>query len=130
MKTWTKAIHRSLVLTPLLAGVLSIHAPAASNAVHQATGLKICEVDDQSAIIWTRLTLDALHLASMAFLRARGVKLTLASFDGRLSGAASALGIPTDSFGTSQPVVEVGAYSTDATSRPQVHRPGRRRASR
>ena len=56
---WTKAIHRSLVLTPLLAGVLSINAPAASNAVHQATGLKICEVDDQSAIIWTRLTRHA-----------------------------------------------------------------------
>jgi len=45
-------------------------------------------------------TLDALHLASMAFLRARGVKLTLASFDGRLSDAASALGIPTYSLGT------------------------------
>ena len=45
-------------------------------------------------------TLDALHLASMAFLCARGVKLTLASFDGRLSGAASALGIPTYSLGT------------------------------
>ena len=63
MKTWTKAIHRSLVLTPLLAGVLSIHAPAASNAVHQATGLKICEVDDQSAIIWTRLTEHAVPVS-------------------------------------------------------------------
>jgi len=45
-------------------------------------------------------TLDALHLASMAFLRARGVTLTLASFDGRLSDAASALGIPMYSLGT------------------------------
>jgi hypothetical protein len=36
----------------------------------------------------------------MAFLRARGVKLKLASFDGRLSDAASALGIPAYSLGT------------------------------
>jgi hypothetical protein len=36
----------------------------------------------------------------MAFLGARGVKLTLASFDGRLSDAASALGIPTYSLAT------------------------------
>lgn len=28
-------------------------------AVHQATGLKICEVDETSAIIWTRLTKDS-----------------------------------------------------------------------
>lgn len=39
-------------------------------------------------------TLDALHLSSMAFLRARGVKLALASYDARLSAAAAALGIP------------------------------------
>ncbi|MCX6552264.1 MAG: PIN domain-containing protein [Acidobacteria bacterium] len=39
-------------------------------------------------------TLDALHLASMEFLRARGVKLTLASFDERLTAAAAGLGIP------------------------------------
>jgi hypothetical protein len=45
-------------------------------------------------------TLDALHLASMAFLRTRGVKLTLASYDGRLSDATSAVGIPTYSLGT------------------------------
>lgn len=45
-------------------------------------------------------TLDALHLASMAFRRAKGVKLTLASCDGRLSDAASAVGIPTYSLGT------------------------------
>jgi predicted nucleic acid-binding protein len=38
-------------------------------------------------------TLDALHLASMAFLHARGVKLTLASYDSRLSRAASKMGI-------------------------------------
>lgn len=56
MKTASISIRRSLGLTLLLAGLMSVHARAASNAVHQATGLKICEVDDQSAIIWTRLT--------------------------------------------------------------------------
>jgi predicted nucleic acid-binding protein len=45
-------------------------------------------------------TLDALHLASMVFLHARGVKLRLASYDSRLSDAASEMGIPTHSLGT------------------------------
>jgi predicted nucleic acid-binding protein len=39
-------------------------------------------------------TLDALHLASMEFLRARGRPVTLASYDGRLSDVAQRLGIP------------------------------------
>ena len=56
VKTSSLTIRRSLVLTLLLAGLMFLHARAASNAVHRAAGLKICEVDDQSAIIWTRLT--------------------------------------------------------------------------
>jgi predicted nucleic acid-binding protein len=39
-------------------------------------------------------TLDALHLASMAFLRERDSMLALASYDDRLIASASALGIP------------------------------------
>ena len=39
-------------------------------------------------------TLDALHLASIEFLRARGQTVELASFDGRLLAAAHALDIP------------------------------------
>ncbi len=39
-------------------------------------------------------TLDALHLASMEFLRARGQRLELASYDDRLCTAARRLGIP------------------------------------
>ena len=39
-------------------------------------------------------TLDALHLASIAFLRARGQTVQLASYDERLSVGARALGIP------------------------------------
>ena len=38
-------------------------------------------------------TLDALHLASIAFLRERGQSVRLASYDARLSEAANALGI-------------------------------------
>lgn len=39
-------------------------------------------------------TLDALHLATMDFLRAQNQELELASYDERLNSAARALGIP------------------------------------
>lgn len=39
-------------------------------------------------------TLDALHLASIEFLRAQGVQLSLASYDERQLTAARCLGIP------------------------------------
>jgi hypothetical protein len=39
-------------------------------------------------------TLDALHLASIEFLRGRGQTVELASYDDRLNEAARALGIP------------------------------------
>lgn len=39
-------------------------------------------------------TLDALHLATMAYLREQGEAVELASYDARLSAAARALGIP------------------------------------
>ena len=39
-------------------------------------------------------TLDALHLATMEFLRNQGESVTLASYDTRLLSAAQALGIP------------------------------------
>ena len=39
-------------------------------------------------------TLDALHLASMEFLREQGRSIELASYDQRLIAAARALGIP------------------------------------
>jgi hypothetical protein len=38
-------------------------------------------------------TLDALHLASMEFLRRNGASVELASYDSRLLGAARALGV-------------------------------------
>jgi predicted nucleic acid-binding protein len=43
-------------------------------------------------------TLDALHLATMDFLRGQGQPLELASYDGRLLAAARALGIPVRSL--------------------------------
>ncbi len=39
-------------------------------------------------------TLDALHLASLEFLRERGHEISLATYDRRLAAAARALGIP------------------------------------
>jgi hypothetical protein len=39
-------------------------------------------------------TLDALHLASIEFLRGRSQNIALASYDDRLTAAARALGIP------------------------------------
>ncbi len=39
-------------------------------------------------------TLDALHLATMDFLRQQGEAIELASYDNRLLAAAQALGIP------------------------------------
>jgi predicted nucleic acid-binding protein len=39
-------------------------------------------------------TLEALHLASLEFLRSQGVELSLASYDTRMLAGARALGIP------------------------------------
>lgn len=39
-------------------------------------------------------TLDALHLASLAYLRERGRDVSLASYDERMTRAARAMGIP------------------------------------
>lgn len=47
-----------LVPALLLASLLPATAEVAGPPVHQATGLKICEVDTDSVIIWTRLTRD------------------------------------------------------------------------
>ena len=38
-------------------------------------------------------TLDALHLASVAFLRERGREVALATYDERMAGVASAMGV-------------------------------------
>jgi len=38
-------------------------------------------------------TLDALHLASLAFLRERGREVRLATYDGRMAEAATAMGV-------------------------------------
>jgi hypothetical protein len=44
--------------------------------------------------LWAQPLLDALHLASLEFLRQRDRGLTLASYDERLVAAGRALGIP------------------------------------
>jgi predicted nucleic acid-binding protein len=45
-------------------------------------------------------TLDALHLASIVFLRDHGQKVRLASYDERLAAAASTLGVDIYPLGT------------------------------
>jgi len=44
-------------------------------------------------------TLDALHLASLEFLRGQGAPVELASYDTRMLAGAAALGIPIASIG-------------------------------
>ena len=39
-------------------------------------------------------TLDAIHLSSMLFMRERGLKIELASYDGRMLAGARALQVP------------------------------------
>ena len=39
-------------------------------------------------------TLDALHLASLEFLRSQGQSVEFASYDGRMLAVARALGVP------------------------------------
>lgn len=47
----------AVVLLPvLLTGTMFADAGAADTAVHQATGMKVCEVEAHAAIVWTRLT--------------------------------------------------------------------------
>jgi len=57
----TLAELAGLPLPAHLAGT-SVFA-AAPSPVHQATGIKICEVDTNSAIVWTRLTKNAEQLS-------------------------------------------------------------------
>jgi predicted nucleic acid-binding protein len=44
-------------------------------------------------------TLDALHLASAAFLREQGVEVAVASYDGRMLAGARALSLPVHELG-------------------------------
>jgi predicted nucleic acid-binding protein len=50
-------------------------------------------------------TLDALHLATMEFLRGHGQAVELASYDTRLLAAARSLGIPARPLGSVRPAV-------------------------
>ncbi len=55
-------------------------------------------------------TLDALHLASLDFLRGLGQRPALATYDGRMAAAATAMGIPLADL---QPDTERGLGLTD-----------------
>lgn len=81
-----------------------IHVRGLGDAARVAVEIALAEVEmyDLSSDVLDRAlhpfpisvrTLDALHLATMDFLRRAGQEVTLASYDQRLLAAASALGI-------------------------------------
>lgn len=68
----------------------------------RANLLRIAVVEMQPLVLQRALepfptpvrTLDAIHLASLEFLRTHGQRVTLASYDSRMTAAARALKIP------------------------------------
>lgn len=86
-ETWTR-IHGS--------GLAQSHGEAARDLLARIAFLELSQPVLARALepfpVPVR-TLDALHLASLDFLQKQGQKIELASYNGRLSSAASALGI-------------------------------------
>ena len=73
------------------------HGHVASALIHRVTLIELAPEVLERALELFPLpvrTLDALHLASLEFLRGRGQSVELASYDDRLATAARALGIP------------------------------------
>jgi predicted nucleic acid-binding protein len=76
-------------------GAAASHGAAAGRLIHRVNLLEM-----SSAVLGRALlpfaqpvrTLDALHLATMDFLRAQGLVMTLATYDQRLAAAAIGLG--------------------------------------
>lgn len=87
-ETWTRIHARGL-------------ARSHGDELHQALG-RMAIVEMAPSVLaralepWpvTLRTLDALHLATMEFLRDEGQQVELACFDGRLIEAAARLGVP------------------------------------
>lgn len=77
-------------------GLLQSHGEAASDLLSRFAFLELSQPVLARALepfpVPIR-TLDALHLASLDFLRKQGQKIELASYDVRLNRAASAIGI-------------------------------------
>jgi predicted nucleic acid-binding protein len=78
-------------------GLGSSHAEAARALLHRLALLELAPPVLARALepfpVPVR-TLDALHLASMEFLRSQRVEISLASYDQRLLQAAERLGVP------------------------------------
>jgi predicted nucleic acid-binding protein len=85
---WTRLHARGLGAT---------HAAAARQLLGRVSYLElVSEVLGRAREPWPTpvRTLDALHLASALFLRDQGVRLEVATYDGRLAAAARAVGLP------------------------------------
>lgn len=79
-------------------GLANSHGPAARELVGRLALLELAPPVIGRALEPFRVpvrTLDALHLASLDFLRSRGHRVELASYDDRMLAAALDLGIPT-----------------------------------
>lgn len=102
-RIWREALVASRLLEYELmvrvnARGLGADAVAAANAL--VDGLALVELNP--AVLARALrpfpmavrTLDALHLATMVFLRSQGLEIEVATYDKRLAAAALALGFP------------------------------------
>jgi predicted nucleic acid-binding protein len=77
-------------------GLIRSHGEAATNLLSRIAFLELAQpvlARAREPFPVAVRTLDALHLASMAFLRENGQRVSLASYDTRLTGAAKKLGI-------------------------------------
>jgi predicted nucleic acid-binding protein len=78
-------------------GLAASHGDRAEARLHRINFLELSERVLERALEAFPVplrTLDALHLATMDFLRSRADAVELASYDNRLLAAATALGIP------------------------------------
>ena len=100
---WRQPLLSSRLLQFEVVSRMHAHRSAAllvADARHMIARIEIFEMT--SAVLMRALdpfpvpvrTLDALHLATMEYLRRRGQTLSLASYDLRLCTAAQALGFP------------------------------------
>jgi predicted nucleic acid-binding protein len=98
---WNEALVSSRLLEHELGNRLRAldledsHAPLARELLSHVALLEMIEpvIGGLDRELPTGLrTLDALHLASMLFLRRQGAEARLASYDRRLNGAAEAMG--------------------------------------
>lgn len=100
---WAQPFISSSLLTYEIWTVIHSHGLTASHTESVRQVLDRIQLLDLSPVVLGRAlqpyprplrTLDALHLASIEYLRNNGQAVQLASYDNRLNAAAQSLGIP------------------------------------